>query len=118
LREQLPADAPSPDAVGEDGELVYPLGEFDPKFIRDLTKFTIAEEAKAFKEQQQKEVEAARLKEAQESLAKDWNSKLDEFEKEHDDVRDKSRKWWSLSDIEPDYGEYLATTIMASRQRS
>jgi chemotaxis protein histidine kinase CheA len=115
LREQLPADAPSPDTVGEDGELVYPLGEFDPKFIRDLTKFTIAEEAKAFKEQQQKEVEAARLKEAQESLAKDWNSKLDDFEKEHDDVRDSIKEMVGVfQDIDPGYGEYLAGTIMAA----
>jgi hypothetical protein len=44
LREQLPAEAPNPDALDEDGEPIYPLGEFDPKYIRDLTKFTIAEE--------------------------------------------------------------------------
>jgi hypothetical protein len=34
LREQLPPSAPSPDAVNERGEPVYPLGEFDPRFHR------------------------------------------------------------------------------------
>ena len=44
LREQLPADAPNPDAKDKDGNAVYELGEFDPRFIRDLTKFTIEQE--------------------------------------------------------------------------
>jgi hypothetical protein len=52
VREMLPADAPSPDAEDADGEPLYPLGEFDPKFIRDLTRFTIKQEAEALRVQQ------------------------------------------------------------------
>jgi hypothetical protein len=115
VREMLSVDAPNPDAEDADGEPLYPLGEFDPKFIRDLTKFTIQQETKALREEQEKEAEAKRIKETQEVLSEEWNSKLTEFEKEQPDVRDSIKEMVSVfSGIEPSYGEYLAATIMGA----
>jgi outer membrane biosynthesis protein TonB len=56
VRSQLPPEAPNPDATDEKGEAVYPLGEFDPTFIRDLTRFTIQQEtAKVRKEAEERD---------------------------------------------------------------
>lgn len=116
LKDILPEDAPSPDAVNEDGEPLYPLGEFDPKFIRDLTRFTIrqekeAQEAEEAKVREQREIEAAR-----EQLHAQWTAKLENVTetiapdyKEKVVVLDDT-----FRDIEPAYGEYLITTIMSS----
>jgi hypothetical protein len=113
LRQTLPEDAPSPDALDEDGEPIYKLGEFDPQFIRDLTKFTIAQETKAAKEAAQLEAEQAQIKAQQEELVSSWASKVEETEKELPDLREKLNQVESaFSGIDPGYGEYLAATIM------
>lgn len=115
LREQLPADAPNPDAVDKDGKPIYELGEFDPKYIRDLTKFTIEQETKAAKEAAAKEAHEAQLKAAQEELRNDWIEKVEKAEAELPDLREKLEDMSeTFANIEPAYGEYLAMTIMSS----
>jgi hypothetical protein len=114
LRETLSANAPSPDATDKDGEPVYPLGEFDPKYIRDLTRFTIAEETKAAREEAAK-VERERMVEAaQEELTSSWLQKLDEAEKELPDIREEIASLEvAFANVDPAYGEFLAGTIMS-----
>lgn len=115
LRDQLPDDAPNPDAKGEDGEPLYPLGEFDPTFIRDLTRYTIEVERKAAEERAAQEAQARQLAEEQQKLQNAWIDRVAEVEKELPDLREKiSDLTDTFQDIEPMYGEYLATTIMAS----
>lgn len=115
LREQLPVDAPNPDAKGEDGEPIYELGEFDPKFIADLTRFTITEEMKAARENSNREAQAKAIQDAQQELANEWGKKLDAFETEVPDIREDVKDLTdTFQDLEPAYGEYLATTIMMS----
>jgi hypothetical protein len=113
LRTQLPPEAPNPDAVDKDGQPLYELGEFDPKFIRDLTKFTIAEETKAAKEAEAKAEWEHGVAEAQKELAEHWVTKVAEAEVEIPTLRDDIT---SLTDtfeaLDPNYGEYLAMTIM------
>jgi hypothetical protein len=107
-------EAPSPDAVDKDGNPVYPLGEFDPGFIRDLTRFTIAQETKAAKETEAKEAQQRMVEAAQEELKNSWLQKLDEAEKELPDLRDSlADVGAAFSGIDPNYGEYLAATIMS-----
>jgi hypothetical protein len=115
LRQQLSSEAPKPDAVDDKGEAVYPLGEFDPRFIRDLTKFTIAEETKAAKEEAAREA-ALSAKEAEvRALSVSWNEKLEKAEETVPDIREEIKNMVDVfADIEPSYGEYLATTIMSS----
>lgn len=114
LREQLSPDAPDPDAKLEDGSPKYKLGEFDPQYIRDLTKFTIAEErarldAEAAKVAEQRQVEAA-----QQELQSSWEQKLVAIEEELPDVREKlGSVEAAFQGIDAGYGEFLAATIMS-----
>lgn len=112
--DQLPEGAPTPDDELEDGTPKYPLGEFDPKFIRDLTKFTINEEREAAREAEAQEREAARMREAEEDLADEWAQRLVAAKDELPDLATKAVELeTTFRDIDPNYGKYLATTIMS-----
>jgi hypothetical protein len=114
LREQLPAEAPSPDATDENGEPIYPLGEFDPAFIRDLTKFTIAQETKAAKEAEETARQQSMFEAAQEELKSSWLEKVDAATEELPDIRERLATMGEAFDgIDPNYGEFLAATIMS-----
>lgn len=113
--DMLPNDAPQPDAKNEDGTEKYPLGEFDPDYIRDLTRFTIQKENEAFRAEQAREAEAQAQLEAQAALVADWQNKLNEAEAETPDIRESIDGLVEAFDgIEESYGEYLASTLMAS----
>lgn len=107
-------DGPDPDATNDAGELIYPLGEFDPKYIADLTRFTIRQETEAAKEAERKEVEAKEAKEAETKLLDSWETKLEDTAVELPDLRDKlATLEETFLDLEPDYGTYLAEAIMS-----
>ena len=115
LAEQLPPEAPKPDALDKDGNPVYPLGEYDPEFIKDLTKFTIAEERKATKAAEEQEAFVAQAKAAQDVISQNWLENVAKVEEELPDIREKIGSLTeTFQDIEPAYGEFLAMTIMAS----
>lgn len=115
LREQLPENAPDPDAKNNDGEPVYPLGEFDPNYIRDLTKFTIEQERTEARRIEQEEKQKAEIEAAQQEIQTNWLSRLEEAEKEIPDIRENiTGLTEAFGDLEPAYGDYLATTIMSS----
>lgn len=113
IREQLSPEAPNPDAVDAEGNPLYDLGEFDPKFIRDLTRFTIEQETKAAKEREEIEAQKAQLRKAQEDLTNSWAKKIEDAEAELPDLREKlASMQGTFQNIDPAYGEYLAATIM------
>lgn len=115
LREQLPADAPDPDAVDKDGNPLYDLGEFDKNYIRDLTKWTIANETKVAQEKAAKEAAVAQKAAAEEAIQNMWIENLDKAEQNIPDIRENIRELTEVfQDVEPNYGEYLAMTIMSS----
>lgn len=114
LREVLSDDAPSPDALDKDGEAIYPLGEFDPKYIRDLTRFTIAEERKAERAENEQTEQQRVVEAAQEELKAAWIDKVSEAEKEIPDLREALGEMGEVfHDIDSAYGDYLAATIMS-----
>jgi len=105
---------PSPDDTNEDGTEKYPLGEFDPLFIRDITKHTFEElKAESDKEEQQRR-EQATLESQKTALQSQWAEKV---EASLETLPDFNEKIQSLSDvtdtISPEFGEYLAATIMS-----
>jgi hypothetical protein len=119
LRDVLPEGAPSPDAVDKDGKPVYPLGEFDPKFVRDLSAFSarteIEAQLKIKKEEDDRRAQEAQAAEAQRVIRDNWTDKLEKFEEEVPDVRENlSGLVDTFQDINPSYGEYLASVIMQS----
>lgn len=108
------AIGPQPDEVDENGDLKYALGQFDPEYIRDFTRFTIAQEAEAFKEQQEAQRKQAELQTEQQVAQAAWNEKMIAAEAELPDIREKGESLIQTFDtIDAGYGEYLASTLMA-----
>lgn len=104
---------PSPDDKTETGEEKYPLGEYDPDYIRDLHKFE-ADRAKAellaeIENQKKAEARQAELKVITES----WNSKVAEATERLPDLADKAAELEEvLSGTPPEVVESLAMTVM------
>lgn len=113
IQQRLPQGAPNPDAVDENGNLIYPLGEFDPKFVSDLTRFTVDTEiANKQREAHARQMEAT-IHAAQQQLREDWAQKLEAAEEENPNIReDIGELVTTFAGIDPAYGEYLAMTIM------
>lgn len=106
--------APDPDALNDKGEALYPLGEFDPKYIRDLTKFTIEQEKLEMKREMEAERQRAEMEAAEAEIRETWIDNVAEAEKEIPDLREKiSSLGETFADIEPAYGDFLAATIMS-----
>jgi hypothetical protein len=115
LRDRLPDGAPDPDAKGEDGEPLYPLGEFDKDYIRDLTKYSIEQEREAAKAAEAREREVREYQKAQQEIADNWNKNVVEAEKENPNLRKEITELAeTFQDIPEAYGTYLANTIMLS----
>ena len=107
-------EGPSPDDVNEDGSEKYPLGEFDPGYIRDLTKFTIAEERKAMAAEAAAEAERQRAIQESQAVQESWNQKLAPAEERYPDFREKGGEFiQSIEErITPEYSQYLSNVLM------
>lgn len=105
--------APDPQAEVE-GELLYPLGEFDPKYIRDLTRFTIKQENDAATSYRQKAEQEAAVSTARETQRVAWVGKLEEAQTEIPDITDKIIGLDEVTrGIDPSYNQYLTDVIMS-----
>lgn len=111
---KLPDGAPDPSAVKEDGTLVYELGEFDPRYITDLTRFTIKQETDAAMAYRQKAEQEQAIANARAEAQTAWSSKLKEAETEIPDITDKIRSLDSIvADVPADVGQYYVDVIMS-----
>lgn len=108
-----PAGAPDPNADGEDGEALYPLGEFDPKYIRDLTRFTIAQEQEAAEKFRAQKDQEAQENQLRAQVAEHWKSNLLETEKELPDIREKINDLEVMfTGLDTGYAQYLVDLVM------
>jgi hypothetical protein len=106
-------DAPHPMATDDKGELLYPLGEFDPNYVADLTRFMIRKENATLKEEQQIAEQKRQAQEAENALHTQWTGKLEKAEADFEDLRPTIASLESqLRDVPPELGTYLAQTIM------
>lgn len=107
-------DGPQPDEKTEAGEDKYPLGEFDPAYIRDVTRHTIAAELAKKQAEEQEQRKAAELKEATATLQKEWQVKVEKSIDKYPDLLEKEDELAvAFSDVDASYGTYLASTIMS-----
>lgn len=107
-------DGPDPDATDDRGELVYPLGEFDPKYIAALQKHTFKVEWENHLRQQQQESEAVKAADTEKQLQQEWQTKLAKSEEGLEDLRPTIATLESeFGNLEPEFGSYLAQTIMS-----
>ncbi len=105
---------PTPDSVNEDGTAKYPLGEFDPLYIRDLTRFTLAEERTQAEIRAQEQRQANEQEAAQAALQTSWNEKLVVAKEKYPDLTTKGQELLdSFNDLPQDYAGYLATVMMS-----
>jgi chemotaxis protein histidine kinase CheA len=108
-----PEGKPSATALNEDGTMKYPLGEFDPTFISDITRWTIDSVTKERQVEAQRAAQAQAEQQANAELEQHWQGKLAEAEKVIPDLRTKGQELvGTFADLNPDYGQFLAQTIM------
>lgn len=104
---------PTPFDTNEDGTEKYPLGEFDPNYLKDLTKYAIASEREAVKQEALREAEQAKLEAERQTLQVEWENKLDPARERYPDFQEKGEALVSsFSGLDPTYGEYLTAQIM------
>lgn len=109
----LDAAAPHPDDL-VDGQPKYPLGEFDPTYIAELTRFIIRKESNEEKTKQEAERIQNETQIAERELLNTWNDKVKNVADRLPDLPEKVTELESnIGHIEPKYGEYLASTIMS-----
>lgn len=103
-------DGPDPEALNEDGSPVYPLGDLDRAYIRDVIRYETKREdqEKALKQQ------AAKAREEQTAIANQWAEKLEEAEESTPGLRENIAELEeTFMDLEPAYGQHMALTIMS-----
>jgi hypothetical protein len=114
VKDRLPQDAPAPDAVDENGEPKYPLGEFDKNFIHDLTEYMFEQKAKEYEETRTQQEAARQLAAEQDALKNTWTEKVTKYEDDVPEIREHIADLVdTFQGLEPQYGEFLATTIMS-----
>lgn len=104
---------PTADDLDDNGDPKYPLGSFDPNFMRDLNRYDRAvERAYEVKIAEQRATEAAVQAEEQ-KLFTEWNEKLTEAEKVSPKLREKAQNLIdTFTDANPQHMQTLAKTIM------
>lgn len=107
-------DTPQPTDLNEDGTDKYPLGEFDPAYIRDLTKHTLKVEREEYLKLEAQDERERAAKAEQIALEASWNVQLESAKERYPDLIEKGQQLVSTFEgIEPAYGEYLTTTLMS-----
>lgn len=105
---------PKPDDLNPDGTAKYPLGDFDPNFITDLTKYAIREEREAIARQEQEKERVTAMEAEKQALQNSWQEKLGPAQERYPDFQEKGQQLVdTFEGIDEAYGEYLSATIMS-----
>jgi hypothetical protein len=105
---------PKPEDTKEDGSPKYELGEFDPAYIRDLTRFTLNQETTRAQVVAQEAQRVAQENQARQALQTDWNTKLETAKTEYPDLEVKVRPLLdSFNGLDSNYAGYLSTVLMS-----
>lgn len=106
-------DAPSPDAKTEDGEDKYPLGEFDPNYIKDLVKYNLDVEQAQREAEEQKTAAERKREEMRNELTQNWQEKVASAAERYPDFNEKGQQLVSaFENIDGEYGDYLTSVLM------
>ncbi len=113
-KQEAENSGPSPTDLNEDGTDKYPLGEFDPKYLKDLVQFTLNEEREQARKAEEQTASERAYQEQVAELQANWNQKLDPARERYPDFQEKGEGLLAkFGDIEPSYGDYLTNTLMA-----
>ena len=104
---------PSPEALDADGNPIYALGEFDPQYIRDLTRFTLNQERAKV---QAETAESKRVEEqtkVQQELQTSWNERVTSATEDYPDFVEKGQELLNgFNNLDPNYAGYLSNVLM------
>lgn len=107
------SEGPAPTDKNEDGTDKYPLGEFDPRFVKDTIQHALNEQAR---QQEAKKAEIEKLSAEQQyraTLENTWKEKLEVVQERYPDYQEKGEQMLSVFEgIDPAYGQYLTDTLM------
>ena len=105
---------PKSDAMDKDGNPIYALGEFDPQYIRDLTRHTLQQERERMQAEMAQAQQQTALQQEQQALTSSWNTKMTEATKEYPDFVEKGQVLLNnYNNLEPNYAGYLSTVLMS-----
>lgn len=108
------ATEPQPDTIGEDGEPIYTLGEFDPQYIRDLTRFTLQQERTKVAAETAEAQRQSALQQEQQALRTGWNEKIITASEEYPDFVEKGQVLLNnFNDLPQEYAGYLTNVLMS-----
>lgn len=103
---------PDPDALNADGTEKYPLGQFDPDFIRDMARHTIETEWVKKEQEAAEQHQRQQIEQARNDIQNQWAEKLTPALEQHEDFLDKTMELESAFDgLDPAYSDYLVQTI-------
>lgn len=106
------ANGPTPDDKNADGSDKYPLGEYDPNYIRDMATHIIDSEYEARRAKEAEEQTQRQIQEARDQLQEQWVQKLAPITEQHEDFLDKTMELESAFEgLDPQYSDYLVQTI-------
>jgi hypothetical protein len=96
-----PSDGPNPKD--------YPLGEFDPQYLKAMVEHMLTAKEREQQEAQRRAEMQAEVGQRQEV----WNEKLVDARERYPDFQEKGEQMLSVFEgIDPEYGQYLTDTLM------
>jgi hypothetical protein len=105
---------PTPNDLKEDGTPKYDLGEFDPQYIRDLTRYTLDQERSQAALRAEEEAKVRQETEAREALTSEWNQRVKAAEAEYPDFMEKGQTLLAgFNNLDQGYAGYLSTVLMS-----
>lgn len=108
------AKEPEPDALDADGNPIYSLGEFDPQYIRDLTRFTLNQERTKVQAETQEAQRQSVVQQEQQVLQTAWNEKVTSVTEEYPDFVEKGQVLLNgFNNLDPNYAGYLSNVLMS-----
>lgn len=107
-------DEPQPDSLNEDGSAKYTLGEFDPNYIKDLTRFTLNTERAQAAIEDEKQRQAKVVNDQQVALHQSWTEKVNSSQEKYPDFNEKGQTLLDgFNNLDPNYAQYLSTVLMS-----
>jgi hypothetical protein len=105
---------PLPTDLNEDGTPKYELGEFDVQYIKDLTKFAVAQENAETAKRAEQAAKQTQETAARAELATDWNTRVETAKETYPDFNEKGQQLLDgFGSLDQGYAQYLATTLMS-----
>lgn len=109
---RLPDGAPDPTALDKDGNLIYELGQFDPKYNIDLVKFTLNKEREASEVIRKQEEYNTAVAKARDEATTAWVAKVEAIKTEVPDIVEKIGALNNIvGPVEINYAQYLVDVV-------